>query len=187
CLNLPLSIRYQPENMYVAGIVPGPKEPHDDELNHYIRPVIDDFLLSWERGVHYSRTACHPTGRDTRSAVALCVCDLPGARKLSQTAGIGSNHYCSVCHCWGIATVGRSDFDHPDWKPKEALDQREKAELYRTASTTAEQNARFKQHGIRWSQLWRLPYWDPARMLVIDSMHCLLEGDAHFHFRHVLG
>ncbi len=36
--------------MYVAGIIPGPKEPHDDELNHYIRPVIDDFLVSW-RGV----------------------------------------------------------------------------------------------------------------------------------------
>ncbi len=187
CLNLPLSIRYQPENMYVAGIIPGPKEPHDDELNHYIRPIIDDFLVSWERGVRYSRTACHPAGRDTRSAVALCVCDLPGARKISQTAGHSSNHYCSVCHCWGIGTVGRSDFDHPDWGTKDASEQREKAERYRSASTAAEQNVRYKQHGIRWSQLWRLPYWDPARMLVVDSMHCLLEGDAHFHFRHVLG
>ncbi|KJA14082.1 hypothetical protein HYPSUDRAFT_150826, partial [Hypholoma sublateritium FD-334 SS-4] len=187
CLNLPLSVRYNPENMYIAGIVPGPHEPRDDELNHYIRPLINDFLVSWERSVHYSRTACHPTGRDTRSAVALCVCDIPGGRKLTQTAAGSSNHYCSVCHCWGISTVGRSDFDHPDWKNKDASDQREKAEAYRDAKSVKERDALFLKNGIRWSELWRLPYWDPARMLVVDSMHCLLEGTAHFHFRHVLG
>ncbi len=187
CLNLPLNIRYNPENMYIAGIVPGPHEPLNDELNHYIRPLIDDLLVTWERGVHYSRTACHPTGRDTRSAVALCVCDLPGGRKLTQTASHSSNHYCSVCHCWGISYVGRTDFDNPDWRRKEASDQREKAELYHNASTVGEQTSLFKQNGVRWTQLWRLPYWDPPRMLVVDCAHCVLEGNAHFHFRHVLG
>ncbi len=187
CMNLPLSIRYNPENMYIAGIVPGPQEPLDDELNHYIRPLIDDLLTAWERGVHYSRTACHPNGRDTRSAVALCVCDLPGGRKLTQTAHHSSNHYCSVCHCWGIGSVGRTDFESPAWRTKEASDQRTKAERYRNASTLREQTLHFKENGIRWTELWRLPYWDPARMLVVDCAHCLLEGNAHFHFRHVLG
>ncbi|THU87461.1 hypothetical protein K435DRAFT_681623, partial [Dendrothele bispora CBS 962.96] len=27
CLNLPLSERYKPENIFVAGIIPGPSEP----------------------------------------------------------------------------------------------------------------------------------------------------------------
>ena len=31
CLNLPLNICYKPENMYVAGIVTGPKEPHHNQ------------------------------------------------------------------------------------------------------------------------------------------------------------
>jgi hypothetical protein len=33
CLNLPLDIRYKPENMYLAGIIPGPKEPDIIQLN----------------------------------------------------------------------------------------------------------------------------------------------------------
>ncbi|KAG2067677.1 hypothetical protein BDR04DRAFT_1026634 [Suillus decipiens] len=36
CLNLPLDIRYKPENMYLAGIIPGPKQPSLENLNHYI-------------------------------------------------------------------------------------------------------------------------------------------------------
>jgi hypothetical protein len=43
CLNLPLEIRYKPENMYLAGVIPGPKEPRLMELNHYMRPVVDQF------------------------------------------------------------------------------------------------------------------------------------------------
>jgi hypothetical protein len=50
-----------------------------------------------------------------------------------------------------------------------------------------EQGFIFEMYGIRWSELWRLPYWDPTRMLVVNSMHCVLEGIVHYHCRHVLG
>ena len=36
CLNLPSDIRYKPENMYLAGIIPGPKQPSLESLNHYL-------------------------------------------------------------------------------------------------------------------------------------------------------
>ncbi|KIJ68873.1 hypothetical protein HYDPIDRAFT_82735 [Hydnomerulius pinastri MD-312] len=48
CLNLPLNIRYKPENMYLAGIVPGPKQPLLENLNHYIQPLMNDLAASWE-------------------------------------------------------------------------------------------------------------------------------------------
>lgn len=186
CLNLPLDVRYKPENMYIAGIIPGPVEPHLTELNHYIRPLVDDLCTSWERGVRYSQTACYPNGRDTRSAAALAACDLPGARKLSQCAGHGSHFYCSVCSCWHLSTIGRTDFDSPDWLPKDPSLCRGYAEAWKNAATDNLQARLFKAHGFRWSQLWRLPYWDPSRMLVVDPMHCLLEGVFQFHFREVL-
>jgi hypothetical protein len=63
CLNLPYTIRHKPENMYVAGIIPGPQEPTLTELNHYLKPVIDDFVTSWTEGIRYSHTALHPSGR----------------------------------------------------------------------------------------------------------------------------
>jgi len=49
CLNLPLDIRYKPENMYLAGIIPGPTEPSGDQLNHFLEPLIDELIDSWER------------------------------------------------------------------------------------------------------------------------------------------
>jgi hypothetical protein len=51
CLNLPADIRYKPENMYVAGIIPGPKQPSLENLNHYIRLLINDLVDAWQRGV----------------------------------------------------------------------------------------------------------------------------------------
>jgi hypothetical protein len=73
-----------------------------------------------------------------------------------------------------------------DWKPKDALELWSKAKDWKNAPTAKDQEKAFKLNGIRWSELWRLPYWDPSRQLVVDSMHCLLEGLAQFHFREVL-
>jgi hypothetical protein len=187
CLNLPLDIRYKPENMYIAGIIPGPKEPSKTELNHYMRPVVNDLLVSWERGVHYSRTARHSKGRTSRSAAAIFVNDLPAARQVNQSAAHSSHHYCTRCHCYHRDTLCRTDITSPDWQPKNVDDLRAEAEAWRTAETIKDQEKLFKANGLRWSELWRLPYWDPPRMLAVDSMHCLLEGLVQYHFREVLG
>ena len=32
------------------------------------------------------------------------------------------------------------------------------------------------EHGYKWSELLRLPYWEPSRMLPVDPMHCLFQG-----------
>ncbi|KAF9233015.1 hypothetical protein BU15DRAFT_7288, partial [Melanogaster broomeanus] len=60
------------------------------------------------------------------------------------------------------------------------------AEQWRDAPSTAERERLFKEHGVRWSELWRLPYWDPARQLVVDAMHCILEGLVAHHTRRLL-
>jgi hypothetical protein len=48
---------------------------------------------------------------------------------------------------------------------------RKHAENWRNAQTASDQANLFKKHGIRWSELLRLPYWDPTKHIVIDSMH----------------
>ncbi|KAH7876537.1 uncharacterized protein C8R40DRAFT_1041834, partial [Lentinula edodes] len=40
-LALDPSIRYLPENMFLAGIIPGPSEPKGGEIDHFVQPVID--------------------------------------------------------------------------------------------------------------------------------------------------
>ncbi|KAL4243705.1 hypothetical protein ABKN59_011906 [Abortiporus biennis] len=46
CLNLPPNIRYKPEHMFLAGVIPGPKEPLLDQLNHYLYSLVDDLDVS---------------------------------------------------------------------------------------------------------------------------------------------
>ncbi|KJA13952.1 hypothetical protein HYPSUDRAFT_150978, partial [Hypholoma sublateritium FD-334 SS-4] len=41
-LNLPPSIRHLPENLYLAGIIPGPEKPSLTEINHYLQLIVDD-------------------------------------------------------------------------------------------------------------------------------------------------
>ena len=48
CLNLPPSMHYKPENMFLAGVIPGPKEPPLTALNDYLRPLVDDLIDFWE-------------------------------------------------------------------------------------------------------------------------------------------
>jgi hypothetical protein len=44
----------------------------------------------------------------------------------------------------------------------------------------------FASTGVRWSELLRLPYWDPTRAVVVDGMHNLFLGLVQFHVRNVL-
>ncbi|KAJ7429428.1 hypothetical protein B0H11DRAFT_2265746 [Mycena galericulata] len=80
----------------------------------------------------------------------------------------------------------RTDFEHPDWEPLDPDFLREKAEAWRDATTLEEREAIFAEFGVKWAEVWELPYWNPSRMLVIDCMHCILEGCVHYHCRYVL-
>src|SRR5256885_2973244 len=46
-----------------------------------------------------------------------------------------------------------------------------------------ERNVKLKMHEkimsfVRWSEIYRLPYFDPTKFLIIDPMHCLFLGIA---------
>ena len=184
CLNLDPEIRHKPENMYVGGIIAGPHEPRLNRIDHYIRPLVTHLCESWERGVRYNQTAMHPNGRVTRSALAAAVMDLIAAR---GTTGLGRhNHacHCSVCRCRGKATLGNTD--HESWVPRDCSELRKQAENWRTASSLKEQEEIFSKYGTRYSEFWRLEYWDPTRQIVVDVMHNALEGNAEDHFRYIL-
>ncbi|KAF9042675.1 hypothetical protein BDP27DRAFT_1165212, partial [Rhodocollybia butyracea] len=64
CANLALdpSIQYLPENMYV-NIIPGPTKPSVDKINHFVQPVIEQFVTkAWRPGFMCSRTADSESG-----------------------------------------------------------------------------------------------------------------------------
>ncbi len=79
CLNLPPSLRYQMENVFLAGIIPGPHEPFKEQINYILAPLVDDLLYFFKPGVTYSWTPRHPGGHKIRVMLGPLVCDLPAS------------------------------------------------------------------------------------------------------------
>jgi hypothetical protein len=93
CLNLPPSMRHKPENLWLS-VIPGPREPKTDQVNHFLRPLVKDLLKVWTDGTWYTKTYKHPQGRLARSILCNLVTDLPGGKKTAGgSAGFLSPFY----------------------------------------------------------------------------------------------
>lgn len=51
---------------------------------------------------------------------------------------------------------------------------------WRDLKTQKERDTFFGEYGVRWSELCRLPYFDPVGMTIIDPMHNLLLGKSFY-------
>ncbi|OJT02580.1 hypothetical protein TRAPUB_6902, partial [Trametes pubescens] len=185
CLNLPPHIRYRPENIYLAGIIPGPHEPHLHQLNHLLRPLVDELLELWHRGIQVEHTATRASGRLIRAAVIPLVCDLPALRKTAGFAGHSSQHFCSFCP---LPKDDICNLDRESWPQCRTWSEHlQIAKEWEAAATERRRHELFQAHGLRWSELLRLPYWDPTRFALLDAMHNLYLGELRHHCISVWG
>ena len=168
CLNLPRSERFKTENMFLAGVIPGPKEPSLEEINRFLKPLMDHLLESYNNGVRYTRTWKYPNGRNTRSALALVICDLPATRQALGFSGPQSTNFCSYCK---LQLKNINDLDVMSWEPRSDEEYRREALKWQDASE-AERDKITKNHGVRYySEFLRLPYFNPIQSVCVDPMH----------------
>jgi len=177
-LNLPPSVRYKVENMYLAGVVPGPREPSLTQINHLLRPLINELLEFWDPGVWYTRTPSCASGKLVRAALVPLICDLKAARQVMGHGSHSAKKFCSIC---SISWEQRNEISEASRIPVPAERFREYALEWKMARSQSERDKTFKKHGIRWSVLLDLPYWDPPRFTIVDSMHTILLGHLHRH------
>jgi hypothetical protein len=181
CLNLPPHIRNKPENLYLAAIIPGPSEPPTTAINHYMAPIVDMLLHSWRHGTWFQVGGFVIL---VRCAVACLVADLPAARRVGGMASHSANKFCSLCE---LKKGERSNL-HPESWPMRSFDKLvSSAEQWRDADNEVAQVKLFQRTGVRWSELLKLPHWDPTKHVVVDGMHNLLLGLAQYHIRKLLG
>ncbi|KIY60858.1 hypothetical protein CYLTODRAFT_384900, partial [Cylindrobasidium torrendii FP15055 ss-10] len=178
-LALDPSLRYLPEYIYMGGIYLGPDHVKAEELDHFVRPVVEQFAEAWNPGLEISRTAASSTPVVVETAIILSVNDLPAARDIAGLMSHGSHFVCSMCDLLGQANATNTDFK--EWHYRDVEEMKKFAHEWKDASSQKRRKEIYHKTGVRWSSLWLLPYWDPTRMLVIDSMHCLLEGLVKFH------
>ncbi len=185
CLNLPPKIRFRPENIFLAGVIPGPSEPSNHELNHLLRPLVDQLLQLWNPGIFLSKTAAGNGGRRVRAAVVPLVCDLPAMRKTAGFHSYMSKNMCSFCR---LQSDRINDLDPATWPLGYSWTEHVfHARQWRDAETKQARKDLLSVFGLRWSELLRLPYWDPTRYALLDAMHNLFLGELRHHCMDVWG
>ncbi len=94
-LNLPRHERYKDENVKLAGIIPGPKEPKHN-INTFLAPLVKGINTLYD-GVTFQNSSSIAGYTTIRSVIGCVVCDLPAARKVCGFANFNANHGCSKC------------------------------------------------------------------------------------------
>jgi hypothetical protein len=183
CLNLPLHLRYKRENVYLVGIIPGPKAPRLQQINHILAVLVGELLEFWT-GVEFSQTSLYPCGRLMRCAVIPLVCDLGAARKMAGHSSASATYFCAFCQ---LKKRDINTLDPTKWPRRTCEEHRALACQWRDATTVAEQEKCFKDFGVRYSELLRLPYWKPTQHVVIEVMHNIFLGLFHRHCRYIFG
>ncbi|KAL1944059.1 hypothetical protein VTO73DRAFT_3877 [Trametes versicolor] len=185
CLNLPEHLRYLPENIYLVGVIPGPTKPSTSQINHSLALIVDELLDFWNPGVYYTKTALSPEGRLVRAALVPLVADLLAARQLS---GMGPhNHSRFLCSLCTTSADNVEDIDPSTFQPRNLEQHRADANAWLKARTTLEREQLYTQTGVRYSELLRLPYWNPLLYTVVDTMHNLYLGVLQRHIRAIWG
>jgi hypothetical protein len=158
-LNLPLSLRYKQENIYIHAVVP--KEPTGDKGDHYLGPLVETMERNFQHGTHFVKTHNNPVvGRSTHSMIAVEVFNLPGAKRVLGHCSFRSNHnFCSYCT---LSKADIGDFDWQKWPLRKVEDLRPTAEAWRDASYAAARKELFNENGVCWSALWGLSYFNPT-------------------------
>ncbi|CAB5377592.1 unnamed protein product [Rhizophagus irregularis] len=176
--NLPRSERNKPENIIYLGFLPGSKEVGLDRINHYLAPIVDELLELW-RGWRVPKTYHYPDGLDIKVALIVGSSDIPATRKL-----FGHGSALMKCHRCEKRSVYSEEYrkNHyggvHTYELSNAESHRKHAYEWLQCNSKNSREDHFKEYGIRWSELLRLPYMDPIRFAVVDPMHCLFLGVA---------
>jgi hypothetical protein len=75
CLNLPPTQHYKVENVFLFGIIPRPKEPSLEKVNHLLQPLVVELKELWT-GFFFASTALHilreePFGRQSSLSLQI--------------------------------------------------------------------------------------------------------------------
>jgi hypothetical protein len=208
CLNLPPDERYKPTNLYLAAVIPGPREVDVDQIHPYLHFVVRD-LLKLSKGVFFTGTAKHPEGRLVQAFLGPICCDLPAVRKLCGLKSHASHHICHKCKLEGDKAgesadepaeqgeEGDLDLGARQKDPRKLIqvyDERDPDALrefafrHLLATSRREKDTISRETGVRWSELHRLAcnvpsLYNPNRQIVVDPMHNLHLGLIQHHVR----
>ena len=174
---LPINIRFNKENMILAGLWFGSKKPF---MLSFLKPIVKE-LEKLENGVEMK---CRERGTFTMRAILLaCICDLPARAILMNFVQYNGAYCCAKCLQRGESTASGKGHAHTfsfqDDNPKGPA--RSDASVKEAALKSHEQLLNNKSSatvdGVKGiSLLMGLKYFDTVKGTGIDYMHGTLLG-----------
>jgi hypothetical protein len=162
-------------------LIPGPNEPKLHQLNHYLAPLVDQLIELWQ-GVDLAETYEHSNGKRVKGAVICCSCNIPAVRKLCGF--ISARIACYRC----LKHADYDDRNQPNyggfanmesWFIERNVNEiRNNTFAWKACKTQEQRKNHVSETLVRWSEIYRLPYFNPICFLIINPMHCLFLGIA---------
>jgi hypothetical protein len=173
CFNLPPTMRYKKENICLYGIMPGPAEPSTTEMNHFLRPLVDEMKDFWN-GITFESTSKFPQGRKIQAALWPIHGDVPAMKKVAGFTSHSSTNFCSLCHI--TRDEYHSEFPAPKCTCRTSVEVKVQALEWQQATTAKEQSDLADSNGVRYTVLHKLPYWESVTFFTVDIMHNIFLG-----------
>ncbi|MBW0476126.1 hypothetical protein O181_015841 [Austropuccinia psidii MF-1] len=180
CLNLQPRERFQPKYTCLAGVIPSPNQPDMITINNILKPLVDE-LMELNREI-VIKTPNYPHGRRVIIRLVGLIGDIIATHKVGGFMSHSAKHFCSWCEVEENERVelmlGKAR------KKREVLGA---SHRWKDARTVKLQQKFAKENGIRWSELNRLPYWDPVSNISLGIVHNWYEGVLQHHLRYRWG
>ena len=189
-LNLPRPIRYNTNNLVVAGIIPSldytndkGKVRHEPEnIQPFVQPIVDELKELWHPG-KVIETYEHPgpDGVIMNCALLGVACDSPASRKLCGFLSHSAIFGCTKCYHIFDGAVGNKTYHGHEkhcWPLRENEKHRKHCIAIQKAPSVNKRKNLETKHGCRPSALLDLPYFDIVRQNLVDPMHNLFLGNA---------
>lgn len=121
--------------MYLCGVISGPKKPSLEQINNFIRPLVNELLKFWNPSVFFSQTAHHRHGRAVLLALIPLVCDVLGACQVGGFLSHAAMLFYSFCY---LPADMIESLDMGSWPMRTAKEHRAHAEEWLSMTTSEE-------------------------------------------------
>ncbi|MBW0474535.1 hypothetical protein O181_014250 [Austropuccinia psidii MF-1] len=153
-------MQYKPKLTYLASLIPAPKQPNKSTRNNILKPLVDE-LLQLNQTVNI-KTYQNSNGRNVSVKLAALIGAIVSTHKVSGFASHSAHCLCSWVEATNKdiekAVVGKCRNKHNTL---------ELSIRWHNQKQICQHESIVKKTGVRWSELNRLPYWDPSKDVVL--------------------
>ncbi|KAG1734538.1 hypothetical protein EDD22DRAFT_1011418 [Suillus occidentalis] len=182
--DLPRDQRFLQINVICGAVLPGPKEPNVQQINHCLEPSTKEMMLL-QNGIKMD-IIDEDEPANVYADNQILDCDMPAAHKLSGTAGHSHDmHPCLYCDTDITKINTQEGYDYSSWTATDD-DHLLRQSFYSRHANPIRQKAILDDHGVRWSTLNLIAGWFPSKKTALGFMHCIFLGIIAHLFMRVL-